>query len=130
MLGLHGIKLVIALAVNFILGVLMNLGFGLYAPCMGMLLALGMDVGAIFPIMMGSTAIQMPFSSTVFIREGKYDPKAVVMLGIFGVLGVFTAYFLVKSMDLTLLLYLVIVVMVYTAVVYLREGIRGFRASR
>lgn len=125
LLGLHGIKLIIALAVNFVLGVLMNLGFGLYAPCMGMLLALGMDVGAIFPIMMGSTAIQMPFSSVVFIREGKYDPKSVVMLGIFGTLGVFTAFFLVRQMDLTLLLYLVIAVMVYTAVIYLREGLRG-----
>ncbi len=125
LLGLHGIKLGIALAANFFLGVLMNLGFGLYAPCMGMLLALGMDVGAIFPIMMGSTAIQMPFSSTVFIREGKYDPKAVVMLGSFGTLGVLAAYFLVRSMDLTLLLYLVIAVMLYTAVIYLKEGLRG-----
>ncbi len=130
LLGLHGIRLFIALAVNFILGVLMNLGFGLYAPCMGMLLALGMDVGAIFPIMMGSTAIQMPFSSAVFIREGKYDPKAVVMLGIFGTLGVFAAFFLVRQMDLTVLLYLVIAVMIYTAVIYLREGLKGLRAGK
>lgn len=85
---------------------------------MGMLLALGMDVGAIFPIMMGSTAIQMPFSSAVFIKEGKYDPITTVMLGVFGIVGVFTAYFLVKSMDTTLLLYLVICIMIYTAITY------------
>ena len=130
LLGLRGIKLVIALVVNFILGVLMNLGFGLYAPCMGMLLALGMDIGAIFPIMMGSTAIQMPFSSTIFIREGKYDPKAAVMLGIFGIIGVFLAYFLVRSMDVTYLLYIVICVMVYTAIRYLIEGVKGIRAEK
>ena len=130
LLGLHGVKLAVALAVNFVLGMLMNLGFGLYAPCMGMLLALGMDVGAIFPIMMGSTAIQMPFSSTIFIKEGKYDPKAAVMLGIFGIIGVFLAYFLVKSMDVTYLLYIVIFVMIYTAVRYFIEGIRDIKAER
>ena len=130
LLGLRGIKLIMAIAINFVLGMLMNLGFGLYAPCMGMLLALGMDVGAIFPIMMGSTAIQMPFSSTIFIKEGKYDPKAAVMLGIFGIIGVLLAYFLVKSMDITYLLYIVILVMIYTAVRYLIEGIRGIKAER
>lgn len=129
LLGLSGIRLIIAVSVNFLLGVLMNLGFGLYAPCMGMLLALGMDVSAIFPIMMGSTAIQMPFSSAVFIREGKYDPKATVMLAAFGVLGVLCAYFLVRNMDLTVLLYIVILVMLYTATRYLLEGLRG-RAAR
>ena len=130
LLGLRGIKLIVAITINFVLGMLMNLGFGLYAPCMGMLLALGMDVGAIFPIMMGSTAIQMPFSSTIFIKEGKYDPKAAVMLGIFGIIGVLLAYFLVKSMDITYLLYIVILVMIYTAVRYLIEGIRGIKAER
>ena len=130
LLGLRGIKLIVAITINFVLGMLMNLGFGLYAPCMGMLLALGMDVGAIFPIMMGSTAIQMPFSSTIFIKEGKYDPKAAVMLGIFGIIGVFLAYFLVKSMDVTYLLYIVILVMIYTAVRYFIEGIRDIKAER
>ena len=130
LLGLHGVKLIVALVINFVLGMLMNLGFGLYAPCMGMLLALGMDVGAIFPIMMGSTAIQMPFSSTIFIKEGKYDPKATVMLGIFGIIGVFIAYFLVKSMDVTYLLYIVIAVMVYTAIRYLIEGVKGVKAEK
>lgn len=130
LLGLYGIKLIVAIAINFVLGMLMNLGFGLYAPCMGMLLALGMDVGAIFPIMMGSTAIQMPFSSTIFIKEGKYDPKATVMLGIFGIIGVLSAYFLVRSMDITYLLYIVICVMIYTAVRYFIEGIRSINGER
>lgn len=130
LLGLHGVKLIAALAINFFLGVLMNLGFGLYAPCMGMLLALGMDVGAIFPIMMGSTAIQMPFSSAVFVKEGKYDPVATVMLGVFGILGVLVAYFLVKSMDTTMLLYLVIVIMLYTAVTYFRAALKVTKAEK
>ncbi len=130
LLGLRGIKLIVALGINFLLGMLMNLGFGLYAPCMGMLLALGMDVGAIFPIMMGSTAIQMPFSATIFIKKGKYDPKATVMIGIFGIIGVFTAFYLVSSLDVDSLLYIVICVMIYTAIRYLVEGIRGIKAGK
>lgn len=129
LLGLHGWRLAAALGGNFLLGVLMNLGFGLYAPCMGLLLALGMDVGAIFPIMMGSTAIQMPFSAAVFLRQGKYDPKLAVMLGSCGILGVLAAYFLVRRMELTVLLYVVVAVMVYTAAVYLRDALRARRTE-
>lgn len=130
LLGLHGAKLVISLIVNFILGVVMNLGFGLYAPCMALMLVMGMDVGAIFPIMMGSTAIQMPFSSVVFIKQSKYDPIATVMLAICGIIGVLIAYFLVKSMDTTLLLYLVICVMIYTAVSYFVTAVKVTKAEK
>lgn len=130
LLGLHGAKLIIALALNFLFGVLMNLGFGLYAPCMAMLLVLGMDIGACFPIMMGSTAIQMPFSSVVFIKQSKYDPIATVMLGICGIIGVLIAYFVVKSMDTTLLLYLVICVMIYTAITYFNAARKSTKAAK
>lgn len=129
-LGLHGAKLIIGLAINFLLGALMNLGFGLYAPCMGMLMILGMDVGAIFPVMMGSTAIQMPFSSTKFINEGKYDVTATWCLGFFGLVGVVVAYVWVKSMDLTILLYMVIGAQLYTAIRYLTLGIKEMKAKR
>src|SRR5215471_18810270 len=33
-IGVHGVKLAIAVALNFCLGALMTLGIGLYAPCM------------------------------------------------------------------------------------------------
>ena len=42
-LGLRGGKLVIAVVVNFVFGALMSIGVGLYAPCMAMVLALGME---------------------------------------------------------------------------------------
>ena len=35
-MGLRGIKLIIAIVVNFILGGLMSIGVGLYAPCMAL----------------------------------------------------------------------------------------------
>src|SRR5699024_8918709 len=42
-LGLTGMKLIIGIVVNFILGALMTIGIGLYAPCMALIYALGMS---------------------------------------------------------------------------------------
>jgi len=47
-LGLTGVKLVIGVGVNFVLGALMTLGVGLYAPCMVLISILGMDPSAAF----------------------------------------------------------------------------------
>ena len=51
-LGLRGVKLIIAIVVNFILGGLMSIGVGLYAPCMALCVLLGLDTGCAFPAMM------------------------------------------------------------------------------
>jgi hypothetical protein len=53
-LGLSGPRLWLGLGGNFVLGVLMMLGIGLYAPCMILISLLGMNPTAAFPIMMGS----------------------------------------------------------------------------
>ena len=42
--ALHGAKLVIAVVVNFFLGALMNIGVGLYAPCLALISVLGMTL--------------------------------------------------------------------------------------
>src|SRR5262249_59215690 len=67
-LGLSGARLVIGLAGNFVLGALMMLGIGLYAPCMILVYLLGMTPTAAFPIMMGSCAFLLPFRSVPFLR--------------------------------------------------------------
>ena len=52
-LGLAGARLAAGLAGNFVLGALMTLGIGLYAPCRAILVSLlGMNVTTAFPIMM------------------------------------------------------------------------------
>ena len=58
--GLTGVKLVLGIVINFFLGALMTIGVGLYAPCMAMIGALGMNIKSAFPIMMGSCAFLMP----------------------------------------------------------------------
>jgi uncharacterized membrane protein YfcA len=113
---LVGAKLVIALAVQFVLGMLMTLGIGLYAPCMILVSMLGMNITAAFPIMMGSCAFLMPVASGNFIALKAYDPRASMGLLVGGIPGVLVSAYIVKSLPLTALKWLVVVVVTYTAI--------------
>jgi uncharacterized membrane protein YfcA len=124
LIGVEGTRLVIAVAGNFILGALMSVGIGLYAPCLILVSLLGMSPTAAFPIMMGSCAFLMPVSSTKFASAGKYDPRAALGLLFGGIPAVLIAAFLVKSLPLNVVRWLVIVVVIYTAVNMLRAAMR------
>lgn len=121
-IGLYNIRLVIAVAVNFILGALMTAGIGLYAPCMALVFALGLSPQVAFPIMMGSCAFLMPPASVKFIKEGAYNRKAAVGMAVPGMIAVLIAAFIVKSLPLDTLRWLVITVIIYTSVVMLRAA--------
>jgi uncharacterized membrane protein YfcA len=122
-LGVRGAKLAIGVGVNFLLGALMSLGIGLYAPCMILVSLLGMNPTAAFPIMMGSCAFLMPVGSLRFIREQCYGLRAALGLAIGGIPGVLLAAFIVKSMPIYAVRWLVIVVVIYTAVTMLKAGL-------
>src|SRR5205814_5524263 len=128
-LGVAGLKLAIAVAVNFVLGALMTLGIGLYAPCMILVSLLGMDPRAAFPIMMGSCAFLMPVGSVRFVREGRYALPAAVGLAVGGLPAVLIAAYLVRSLPLSAVRVLVILVVVYTASALLRTAARERRAA-
>src|SRR5678815_3270543 len=112
-LGLNDGKLWFAIIANFGLGALMTLGIGAYAPCMIMVSLLGMNPTAAFPIMMGSCAFLMPVGSAQFIRKGKYSLRAAIGLAIGGVPGVLMAAYIVKTLPLVAVRWLVVVVVVY-----------------
>ena len=122
-LGVRGALLLVAIAGNFLLGALMSLGIGLYAPCMVLVGLLGMSERTAFPIMMGSCAFLMPVGSLKFIREKAYSLRAALGLALGGIPGVLLAAYIVKSLDLKTVRWLVIVVVVYTAVTMLRAGL-------
>lgn len=121
-LGVRGVRLAAGVAGNFALGALMTLGIGLYAPCMILVSLLGMNPTAAFPIMMGSCAFLMPVGSSRFIRAKSYDLAAAVGLAIGGVPAVLLAAFIVKSLPLYAVRWLVIAVVVYTATTLLRAA--------
>src|SRR3989440_12944958 len=114
-LGVSGAKLIIAVGVNFILGALMTLGIGLYAPCMILVSLLGMNPKAAFPIMMGSCAFLMPVGGLRFIREQSYSLRAAFGLALGGIPGVLLAAYIVKELPLDVVRWLVIAVVIYTA---------------
>ena len=118
-LGVRGVLLLVAVAGNFLLGALMTLGIGLYAPCMILVSLLGMNPTAAFPIMMGSCAFLMPVGSLRFIRERAYSLPNALGLAIGGIPAVMVAALLVVSMDLNTVRWLVIGVVLYTAVTML-----------
>lgn len=121
--ALEGTKLLVGCAINFALGALMTLGIGLYAPCMIMVSLLGMNPTVAFPIMMGSCAFLMPVSSAQFIRKGKYDVRAAIGLAIGGIPAVLLAALIVRSLPLTYVRWLVIIVVVYAATSLLRASV-------
>jgi uncharacterized membrane protein YfcA len=114
-IGVTGAKLVIAIAGNFLLGALMSLGIGLYAPCMILVSLLGMSETTAFPIMMGSCAFLMPVGSLKFIKERAYSLRVALGLALGGIPGVIIAAKIVRSLNLVTVRWLVIVVVVYTA---------------
>jgi uncharacterized membrane protein YfcA len=123
--GLSGWRLGVGLAGNFVLGILMMLGIGLYAPCMILVSLLGMHPIAAFPIMMGSCAFLMPIASLRFISKDGYSQKAALGLGIGGIPGVLIAAYLVTlaAKYITAFRWAVVVVVLYTAAAMLRSAL-------
>ena len=120
--GLTGVKLVIGVVGNFILGALMMAGVGLYAPCMAMVYMLGLSPLVAFPIMMGSCAGLMAIGSPEFIKAGNYSRIGSVAITIGGVIGVTIAYTLVKSMPLAVLTWVIIGVVIVTGISMIKQG--------
>jgi len=123
-LGLHGVPLVAGVVGNALLGALMTLGIGLYAPCMAMVSLLGMNPTTAFPVMMGSCAFLMPVASIRFLKAGKYDRAAAIGLAVGGIPGVLLAAFVVKSLPLDAVRVLVVIVITYTAATMWRDSRR------
>ena len=124
-LGLSGGALALAGVAIGLLGALMTIGVGLYAPCMVLVSLLGMNPQAAFPIMMGACAFLMPVASARFVSTGRYRRRAALGLTLGGIPGVLIAFYLVKSLPLYWLKWLVVVVVVLTAVWMMASALRG-----
>jgi len=102
----------------------MSLGIGLYAPCLIMISLLGMDPHAAFPIMMGSCAFLMPIGGMRFIKKGAYDKAASIVMTLSGIPAVLIAAYIVRSLPLKYVRWLVVVVVIYAAGMMLHSAMR------
>lgn len=130
LLALSGAKLAVGVGFNMVFGALMTIGIGLFAPCMVLISLLGMNPDAAFPIMMGSCAFLMPVGSIQFIRARRYNLKSALGLTLGGIPGVLIAAFIVKSLPLAAVRWLVVVVVIYTATMMLRSAAIERRRSQ
>jgi uncharacterized membrane protein YfcA len=113
---------------NFVLGALMTLGIGLYAPCLIMLSLLGLDPRAVFPIMMGSCAFLMPVGGLRFVRTRRYSTSVALGFTLAGPPAVLIAAYVIKQLPMFWLRWLVVCVVLYAAVMMLTSALR--RAPR
>jgi len=120
---------VVAIAANFVFGILLNFGVGHYAPSLIMFSLMGLDPRLCFPIMAGGGALTVAGAGVRHISMGQIDLRIVVAIAIGGVPAVFVAAFLVKSMPLELLRWLVILVVLYAAAVMLKSAFTDRREA-
>lgn len=122
--ALTGVKLVIFAILCLVYGALNNIGIGSYALTMATVYALGLNPGVAFPIMMGACTFSVPVGSMQFIKLDGYSRKLTLFCATFGVIGVFVAVFVVKSMNTAALQWVVAVVIIYSAVTMLLSAIK------
>ncbi|KAB7644989.1 TSUP family transporter [Polymorphobacter fuscus] len=115
----------IVLVGSFIIGALMTVGIGFYAPMLAMFSLFGLNPVAVFPIMAGAGALMMPASALRFIKSDRIDLKLVLSLALGGIPAVLVAAYIVKSLPLATLRWVVVAVVLYTGVVMLRAAARG-----
>jgi uncharacterized membrane protein YfcA len=118
-----------AIAANFVFGLLLNFGVGNYAPTLVTLSLMGMNPKLIFPIMAAGAAAMGGGACIRHIQMGRMDLRVVVGLGIGGIPAVLVAAFIVKSMPIELLRWLVILVVLYAAALMLRSAMAGRRTE-
>jgi uncharacterized membrane protein YfcA len=123
-------RLLIALAVNFVLGALGTIGIGNYGPCLVLFSMLGMEPRAAFPIMMGSAAFTGMAAAMRFVSSGRYSAPAAIGLTLGGIPAVLIAVWLVQSLPLDVVRWGVIVVVLYTATTLMRSAAEERRDAR
>ena len=121
---------IISIIASFGFGVLLNFGVGNYAPTLVFLSLLGMDPRLCFPIMAGGAALMGAGAGARHIQMGNVDLKVVLGLAIGGIPGVLVAAYLVVSMPIDILRWLVIVVVLYAAAVMFHASWLGRREGK
>ena len=122
--------MIVAIVANFIFGLLLNYGVGNYAPSLAMFSLMGMDPRLSFPIMAAGAGMAGAAAGIRHIRFGEIDLRLALGLTLGGIPAVFVAAFLVKSMPLEMLRWLVLVVVLYAGLVMLRAAMSGRHQGR
>jgi uncharacterized membrane protein YfcA len=125
-----GVKFAVAMVVNFVLGICMNLGIGNYGPLLITLSFMGLDPRAAFPIMMGSSAFLMLATGIRLVASRPLNKGLVIGMTLGGIPGVLVAAFIVRSLAIESLRWGVVAVAAYTAFVMVSSAVRSMKAAQ
>ena len=115
-MGLSGIKLFIAPVCFFVIGALKALGIGSYPLTMSLAYLLGLHPLVSYPLMMGGGALAAPIVMMRYVRMDAYMRRLTLLASTFGLAGAAAAVFVVKSLDVSMLQWLVVAVVYYAAI--------------
>ncbi|MBK2027515.1 sulfite exporter TauE/SafE family protein [Allofrancisella guangzhouensis] len=116
LMKLTGIKLVLGFIGMFAAGFLVCFGVGLFALVQAILFLLGMSPLVAFPIMTTAGAIQQPVTTFAFTMNNAIPLKKALIVGIFGVIGVFIGFHVVTALSIEQLQWLLVVVIAYNTI--------------
>lgn len=120
--GLTGWRLVAGVVFDFMVGVLMSMGLGNYAPELIFFSLMGISPAVALPVMMLNAAMIMTAGAKQFIQSGRVNWAGVPGIIVGGVLGVLTAAFFLTNLDINHLKILVIFIAAYTGISLLRSS--------
>ena len=126
LMKLVGLKLILGFVGLFIAGFLVCFGVGLFAVIQAVLFLLGMSPLVAFPIMTAAGAIQQPVTTIAFIFGGKVPLRKVMIVSLFGVVGVFIGFQIVTMLSTEELQWLLVLVIAYNTI----SLIRSYRKAR
>jgi uncharacterized membrane protein YfcA len=127
-IGLTSWELGMAFIAFFVFGGLNMIGMGAMIPCMAVLLLLGVDMKAVYPIVMASNTVSCCLGAYKFVQSGQYTRKAVIG-SVFGIIGVLVAVQLVAYMNVLILQFLMILLLMYCSFDMFRTEYRIKRMS-
>ena len=122
--GLSGIWLIIGIGFNFIIGVLMTMGLGNYAPELIFFSLMGLSPAVAMPVMMLDAAMIMMASTTQFIKNDRISWNGYAGMVFGGILGVLIAVAFLANLNLNNLKILVIIIVLFTGLMLIRSSFK------
>jgi uncharacterized membrane protein YfcA len=114
-IAFRGLPLMIAIVASLVIGSLTSLGIGNYAPTMAVTYMLGMNSRAVWPIMACAASLILPAAAIRFYRSGRFNRRVALGLTLGGIPGVLLATYVITSLPLTMVKWVVVGVLLYTS---------------
>lgn len=128
-LGFYGWKLVIVAIITCILCMLNMGGFATTSISLSIYCLMGLNPTASFPLAMSTCSLACIFGGLRYIQMDKLNLKLPVLSAAFGSIGAVIAVFIVKSINIAVIQWLILAIIVYSAVTMIIERIRNRKIS-